>query len=120
VDAIRYFERIPAAFRPQNDQWLIVPIHHIFGSEELSILTPGIEELAPEPYLAIQPEDAERLQAEEGQEVALDIEGVICSLPVKIMPTLPRGIAGLPVGLPGLPGVTRPEKGVRISAIDPA
>jgi NADH-quinone oxidoreductase subunit G len=116
VDVNSYFQRIPAAFKPQDDQWLVVPIHHIFGSEELSALTPGIQELAPEPYLALHPEDAADLQAEEGKEVALDIEDVIYRLPVKLVPTLPRGVAGLPVGLPGLPGITRPEKGVRISA----
>jgi NADH-quinone oxidoreductase subunit G len=110
----RYFERIPAAFTPQAGQWLVVPIHHIFGSEELSILTPGVEELAPEPYLALHPEDAAGLAAGAGAEVALHMEDMIYRLPVKLMPTLPQGVAGLPVGLPGLPGITRPEKGVKI------
>jgi NADH-quinone oxidoreductase subunit G len=115
VETIPYFERVPAAFQPQEGQWLIVPIHHIFGSEELSVFTPGVEELAPEPYLALHPDAARVLEAEEGSEVTLDVEGVIYRLPLKIMPSLPRGVAGLPVGLPGLPGITHPEKGVRIS-----
>jgi NADH-quinone oxidoreductase subunit G len=110
----RYFDRIPASFEPQAGQWLMIPIHHIFGSEELSILTPGIGELAPEPYLGLHPEDAAGLGAEAGEEVALHMEDVIYRLPLKLMPTLPRGIAGLPAGLPGLPGITRPEKGVKI------
>jgi NADH-quinone oxidoreductase subunit G len=116
IDAPPYFQRIPAAFRVRDGEWLVVPIHHIFGSEELSVLTPGIQELAPDPYLALHPDDAADLQAEAGKEVALDIEDVIYRLPLRLMPTLPRGVAGLPVGLPGLPGITRPEKGVRISA----
>ena len=34
-------------------RWLVVPLHHIFGSEELSALAPGSRELAPQPYAGI-------------------------------------------------------------------
>ena len=39
-----YFDRIPPPFEPQADEWLCVPLHHIFGSEELSVLSPAIAE----------------------------------------------------------------------------
>jgi NADH-quinone oxidoreductase subunit G len=115
MGAAPYFQRIPAAFEPLDGEWLTVPIHHIFGSEELSVLTPGIQELAPEPYLALHPEDAAALPVEAGEELALEIEDVVYQLPLKLLATLPRGVAALPVGLPGLPGITHPGRGVRSS-----
>jgi NADH-quinone oxidoreductase subunit G len=86
----------------------MVPIHHIFGSEELSVLSPGVAELAPEPYVGLNPEDAGELKLREGDEVVLPLGGTARQLPVKVMATLPRGIAGLPAGLPGLAGVALP------------
>ena len=56
-----YFEDVPSAFRPAPEKWLLVPMYHMFGSEPLSMLTPGIARLAPSPYLALNPEDVERL-----------------------------------------------------------
>jgi NADH-quinone oxidoreductase subunit G len=112
---IAYFDQIPAAFEPRDGEWLIIPIHHIFGSEELSILTTGIAERAPQSYLALNPDDAAGLQVREGEAVELGIDGAAYRLPVKFMPALPVGIAGVPVGLPGLPGMVRPAEYVRIS-----
>ena len=37
-----YFARVPKAFAPSRDDWLLVPLYHIFGSEELSLSSPGI------------------------------------------------------------------------------
>ena len=44
-----YFETVPKAFRPAPEKWLLVPVHHMFGSEPLSMLTPGIARLARAP-----------------------------------------------------------------------
>jgi NADH-quinone oxidoreductase subunit G len=101
-----YFDKIPGAFEPRENELFIVPLYHIFGSEELSILSPGIAERAPGPYLAMNPEDVERLCREEGRKVEITISQVICSLPVVKKASLPKGIAGFPVGLPGLEKVT--------------
>ena len=35
---------------------LVVPIYHVFGSEELSVRAPGIAALCPAPYLAVNPD----------------------------------------------------------------
>jgi NADH-quinone oxidoreductase subunit G len=113
---IAYFDQIPPAFEPREGEWLIIPIHHIFGSEELSILTPGIAERAPQPYLVLNPDHAADPPMKEGEAVELSINGTVYCLPVKFMPTLPVGIAGVPVGLPELPGMVRPAEYVRISA----
>jgi NADH-quinone oxidoreductase subunit G len=106
-----YFDKIPGAFEPRENEVFVVPLYHIFGSEELSILSPGIAERAPVPYVAMNPEDAERLLVEDGRIVEVTIARVVCVLPVVKKVSLPRGIAGIPAGLPGLEGVTLPEWG---------
>jgi len=96
------FDQIPGGFEARGNEFLIVPIYHIFGSEELSILSPGVAERAPGPYLALSPEEAKGLKVEEGDEVELDVSGSALLLPVKIRPGLPKGVAGIPAGIPGL------------------
>lgn len=94
-----YFTEVPPAFRPQPGKWLVVPIHHIFGSEPLSMLTPGIAGLAPQPCLALNPADAAKLGLAQGETVSLDDK---LTLPVKLLSSLVPGLAGLPVGLGGI------------------
>ncbi|MGH7844412.1 MAG: NADH-quinone oxidoreductase subunit NuoG [Candidatus Binatia bacterium] len=103
-----YFGVIPAPFSPGDGRWLLLPIHHIFGSEELSMQSHNITELAPKPYLALNPEDARRLRIKDGQEVEVRLCGVKRRLPFKPLPGLPRGVAGVPAGLPQLQGVALP------------
>lgn len=107
---ISYFHEAPEPFRPREDEWLIVPLYHIFGSEELSILSSGISGRSPKLYLAFNPEDAERLQIDEGTEIELTIPDATYHLPATIKPSLPKGIAGLPAGLPGLQGIILPAR----------
>ncbi|MHB9129826.1 MAG: NADH-quinone oxidoreductase subunit NuoG [Armatimonadota bacterium] len=106
-----YFSSIPKAFKPRKDEWLILPAYHIYGSEGLSMLTEGIAERAPEPYLAVNDKDAARLALREGQQIALAVHDGIHHLPVKINASLPDGTAALPAGLPGLLGIPLPAWG---------
>ena len=106
--AIRYFSDLPAEFEPRPDEWLLVPVDHIFGSEELSALSPGIAQLTPAPYLALSASDAAGANIQEGEKVVLAMDGLHQALPVRFLPSLPRGVAGLPVGLPGMMHVTLP------------
>ena len=103
-----YFNDVPASFEPREGELLVVPLYHIFGSDELSVLSPGIAEQSPQPYLALNPSTAASLQVGDGEAVEITLDGVARSLPVKLSPTLPEGTAGLPVGLPGLCGVALP------------
>jgi len=103
-----YFQEVPDPFEPKDGTWLVVPMHHIFGSEELSMLTPGIAQRAPRPYLAVNRHDAEHLQAADGDEVELSLGGTVYRLRLLSMAGLPRGLAGIPAGLPGLRGLDLP------------
>jgi NADH-quinone oxidoreductase subunit G len=103
-----YFHDVPAPFAPRDDTWLVLPLYHIFGSEELSALAPAVAERAPAPHLALNPEDAARLGLAEASEAQVEVGSAVLRLPVRFRPTLPRGVAGLPSGLPGLEGIFLP------------
>jgi len=106
-----YFSDVPEPFVAADERVLVTPLHHIFGSEPLSMLTPGVAELAPAPYVALNVADAERLQAAEGEPVSLQVGPLTLTLALRVAPSLPPGVAGLPVGLPGLPYAQLPGWG---------
>ncbi|MCL4535092.1 MAG: NADH-quinone oxidoreductase subunit NuoG [Bacteroidetes bacterium] len=108
---VTYFHRVPAATRPRRGEWLIVPIYHAFGSEELSALAPGVAMLAPRPYVGLNPEDAASVAAHEGTVVDVELDGQTHRLPVKHMPSLPQGIAAVPAGIGGIAGPLLPAWG---------
>lgn len=101
-----YFSAIPPAFEPRTGEWLLVPMYHIFGSDELSLSAPGISELAAKPYVALNAGDFP-----EGAEVEVSCADRTVRLPVRIRPDLPRGVAGLSAGLPPLIGISLPTRG---------
>jgi NADH-quinone oxidoreductase subunit G len=101
-----YYSTIPAAFEPREDEWLLVPMYHIFGSDELSLSAPGIAELAAKPHVALNSADFA-----EGAEVELSCAGGSFRLPVRIRPDLPLGVAALSAGLPPLAGIRLPAWG---------
>ncbi|OPY61182.1 MAG: NADH-quinone oxidoreductase subunit G [Syntrophorhabdaceae bacterium PtaU1.Bin034] len=103
-----YFTGIPEAFASQNGLLLIVPFYHIFGSDELSMLAPGIADRAPEPYLALSPADMDRLRVKDGDVVGLHAESQIHRFRVKSAPDLPPHVGGLPYGLPRCPVLALP------------
>jgi len=99
-----YFETIPPAFVAEEGVWQVLPIYHIFGSEELSAQAPAIAARAPQPYLALHPDDALKLGVAEGETAYTEpLETAVLqqtlSLPVKLLPSLPLGTVGLPMGL---------------------
>lgn len=104
----RYAETVPRWFEPRRGEWLVVPLSHIFGSDELSVHTPGIAELAPEPYLALNADDARALGLEAGHVTELTVGGATYPLPVRLSTALPRGVAGVPAGLPAVAGLALP------------
>ncbi len=86
---------------------LVVPIYHVFGSEELSVRAPGIAALCPAPYLAVNPVD--------GQVAGISISGYELRLPVVVDESLPMGVAAIPAGIPGVPGIELPARGYLLS-----
>ena len=87
----------PFVRRP--DEWLVVPLYHIFGSEELSSLAPAIAGLIPKPYLALCPADATTLGLADGDTVEAVAGAERLLFPVKLMAGVPEGAAGMPQGI---------------------
>jgi NADH-quinone oxidoreductase subunit G len=87
-------------FEPRPGEWLVIPMPHVFGSEELSRLAPGIAQLSPEPYIALN-----RSAASEFGDRA---EFMGQAFPVKVMPELPDGVAGVPSGIGPFAGLDLP------------
>ena len=100
---VSYFRDFPGKFVVPKGEYLAVPTYHIFGSEELSSLSPPIKERSPGPYLALNPALAEGLGVGEGDQVQIDVLGRTVRLPARLMPSLPSEMVGLPVGLSGIP-----------------
>jgi len=102
------FQRVPPDGSPArraeapapHDEWLLVPLYHIFGSEELSRFASGIAELSPKPYIAMNRDGAARFGAE--------VECLGHRIAVKVEPELPDGIAGIPAGVPPFAGFPLP------------
>lgn len=106
-----FFSDIPDAFERRANEWHFINMHHIFGSEELSVISPGIHERTPAPYVGLGLQDAEDLGFNNGDTAKVIIHGETQSLSVKIVPGLSRGVAGLPVGIPGVSWVELPAWG---------
>lgn len=100
-DSYKFFDNIPDAFIP-GDQLLLVQVNHIFGSEELSALAPGIGERKTEPILFINSNNAANLGIKENEIVKVGCGGTNIEYKVKIDLSLPDGVAGVSIGLPGL------------------
>lgn len=98
-----WFSRIPAVFNPAQGQWQVVPVHHLFGSEETSSRAAPVQERIPQPYLALAKAEAERLGADEGALVSVKIDGSELCLPLHVDEGLGIGLIALPVGLTGAP-----------------
>jgi len=98
-----YFTDIPAAHQVEQDAWQAVPMHHIFGSDELSSRAAATETLLEQPYVGMNPSDAQRLGVREGVLLKVHNTEFNLSLAVRILDELPSGLVGLPVGLTGMP-----------------
>jgi NADH-quinone oxidoreductase subunit G len=90
----------PSSIPVRDGEWLVVTLYHIFGSEELSRFSPAIAQLSPQPYVALNPEDA----AGFGSEAELFGHRLL----VTRMADLPRGLAGVPAGIPPFTGLDLP------------
>jgi NADH-quinone oxidoreductase subunit G len=100
---VTYFREFPGLFALRENEHIALPLYHIFGSEELSSLSPPILERAPEPYLALSSAVAEKLGIGAGELVQIDVLGRSLRLPAHLMDSLPENAVGLPAGLPGIP-----------------
>lgn len=104
----KYFTDMPEVFIPLKDHLWLVSLHHIFGSEELSARGKAVSQRIQQSYLLINTADATELRVKEGSMMSFEVNRQGYTLPVRISASLPKGVAGMPYGLPGLPFVDLP------------
>jgi NADH-quinone oxidoreductase subunit G len=102
-NTLEHFTERPDAFMPKEDEWLALPLYHIFGSEELTAQGSAIASRIPKPYVAMNLDDAARLGLSDGTLVMLEFGNNKLKLSVNIQLSIPLGMIGLPFGL----GVTK-------------
>ena len=90
---------VPDPFEPRDGELLVAPLHHIFGSEEWSAASPAVAQRSPEPYAAMNPEDARKLDVEEGALVEVRLDGAAYRLPARLTAGMTQGVLGVPVGV---------------------
>lgn len=106
-----YFSEIPSAFRADAGAWLLVPCFHIFGSEELSRRAPGISQLVPPAFVALNPTDGARIGLQPGELMRVAIGSSVYELALVLRPDVPRGVALLSAGIPPIDGISLPAPG---------
>jgi NADH-quinone oxidoreductase subunit G len=104
----KYYAEIPRQFESQPNRLFLVPLHHIFGSEELSRRAKAIKELIPAAYIALNNHEAQKYGVAEGDSLCVRSDHVKLNLPVRITPALPDGVGGLPSGFPETAGLPLP------------
>ena len=97
-----WFSDIPPECIPIPGRWRIMPLPHIFGSEELSLYSPPLLERVPPFCVLLNPLDAEKLEIDTGDPVEISsLAGTsIMKIPLRIEKSLPSGLLGITAGLP--------------------
>ena len=102
-EGLDWFQAVPVPFSAKADSWKVVPLYHLFGSEENSSRAAPIQQRIPETYVALSKEDADRLGVNDGATLGFQLKGQALRLPLRIDEQLGAGLIGLPVGFAGIP-----------------
>ena len=78
-DGLSWFTGVPKPFAPAAGQWLVVPLYHLFGSDETSALAAPIQERMGAAYVALAKAEAERLGVNDGALLSLQVAGANCA-----------------------------------------
>jgi NADH-quinone oxidoreductase subunit G len=100
---VNYFDNGTKARTRKKDEWQIVPVYQIFGSEELSSEGATMRQRIREPFVLLNNKDAASLNTKEGDMVEAEIGKIKIKTAVKIDNSLIDGLAGISIGLPGMP-----------------
>ena len=98
VKAIKY--SIPESLKTKKSHFQALPLYRIFGSEELSVRCPAIEELSPQSFIQLNQDDAVQLNVEAGDLVSMNLADGDEECLVEINPSIPANCAGYTIGLP--------------------
>ena len=94
---LQYFDLETQATSPEAGSFESIPLHLIFGSDEMSKQSWPIRSRIPAPFVLFNQHDADDLDVKPGMGVR--VEGISESLEVQIDSRLPKGVLGMPHGL---------------------
>jgi NADH-quinone oxidoreductase subunit G len=94
---------VTSPFQPLADTLSVVPLYHLYGSDELSSRAEQVQTRIEAPYALLAPEEAERLRIHEGDTVDLKLAGETVQVTARVSEALAPGLVGLPHNLPGMP-----------------
>lgn len=83
----------------QEGRWKVLPLYHIFGSDELSVVEGGIAELVPAPYIAVNPQSAKKMGWDESTILKPSGDEHTQGIPLRVLKGIPDDCVGIPVGL---------------------
>jgi NADH-quinone oxidoreductase subunit G len=89
--------------------WLL-PRQRIFGSEELSQLSPAVGQLIQRAAASISPELAEGLEVSEGEAIEFNIDGHDYDMPCMVDDSLPEDVVSVPMSIGNAKGILRPHR----------
>jgi NADH-quinone oxidoreductase subunit G len=89
---------IPGRFTAHPGRWLLVPRHHLFGSEELSSRTHDAAEMIAKPSIALSTQDAAMLGLDTGDLAEISFDDVRLGIAVVVDKDLPLGVVSYPLG----------------------
>ena len=96
----------PTRFTPRSDEWLLVPLHHLFGSETTEPRDPGRRGAGAGAVRRAQPGRRRPARRRAGRHPSsVEIDGRTSRAAVQVGARAAAGCAGLPEGLPGLSGL---------------
>jgi NADH-quinone oxidoreductase subunit G len=104
--------RAPEAFTHRTGEFLFIPVHRIFGSEELSAHGHAIAELIPKPFVLLNTGMAARLNLSDKRIYTISVNGNTLEVMILTDPHIPDGIAGVSTLLPGMHFIDLPAWGV--------
>ncbi|MBT8114719.1 MAG: hypothetical protein KJP04_05040, partial [Arenicella sp.] len=90
----------PEAFKSRSNQWRLLPLYRIFGSDELSVHAAAIRELVEPPFIQLAADDAAALDVSDGDRMLVSLPDGGSSVAVQVNSQIPAGCAGFAVGLP--------------------
>ncbi|QEC52282.1 NADH dehydrogenase subunit G [Anseongella ginsenosidimutans] len=108
VGETAFFAEQAAPFQAREGCLYLIPRHFIFGTEELSVYTPGIASQSPAPGLRVSTKDAALWGLGNGDSLEFQYKGQEYKLPLQIEENCPPGMGTVPLGLTGVPYMDLP------------
>lgn len=94
-----------------SGRYEVLPSWHIFGSGEMSAMSPAIEKRIPDVYIAVSDKALEKAGLQGADKISVRHQSATITLPVKVDNSLPDNVVLLPYGFKDTVGWRFPFKG---------